>query len=77
MNQFENLANLHLHYTTTGPEIFHQLHGEVDAFVMSAGTGGTIVGVGGYLKDKWHKQHARSIDIHCAPPRVVLVDPPG
>jgi cysteine synthase A len=78
MNQFENLANLHSHYTTTGPEIFHQLHGEVDAFVMSAGTGGTIVGVGGYLKDNyWYKQHASSTGNHRAPPRVVLVDPPG
>ena len=78
MNQFENLANLHSHYTTTGPEIFHQLHGEVDAFVMSAGTGGTIVGVGGYLKDNyWYKQHANSTGNHRAPPRVVLVDPPG
>ncbi|KAL7526152.1 hypothetical protein ACHAXR_001347, partial [Thalassiosira sp. AJA248-18] len=53
MNQFENLANVQSHYTTTGPEIYSQLNGKVDAFVMSAGTGGTLVGVGGYLKERW------------------------
>jgi len=52
MNQFENLANVKSHYTTTGPEIYNQLNGNVDAFVMSAGTGGTLVGVGAYLKEQ-------------------------
>jgi len=57
MNQFENLANVQSHYFTTGPEIHSQLNGNVDAFVMSAGTGGTLVGTGGYLKEKWWRDH--------------------
>jgi cysteine synthase A len=77
MNQFENLANLDSHYMSTGPEIYQQLHGEVDAFVMSAGTGGTIVGVGGYLKDKWWLDHNTGSTQQRSPPRIVLVDPPG
>jgi cysteine synthase A len=76
MNQFENLANVQSHYMTTGPEIYKQLTGKVDAFVMSAGTGGTLVGVGGYLKEKWFQQQSSSSS-ECSPPRIVLVDPPG
>ena len=53
MNQFENLANVTSHYMSTGPEIYSQLEGNVDAFIMSAGTGGTLVGVGAYLKERW------------------------
>lgn len=49
VNQFENVANFNAHFTTTGPEIFEQAGGVVDAFVMSSGTGGTIAGVSKYL----------------------------
>ena len=56
MNQFENLSNVLSHYMTTGPEIYRQLQGNLDAFVMSAGTGGTLVGVGGYLKETMVQQ---------------------
>ncbi|KAL3773353.1 hypothetical protein ACHAWO_011002 [Cyclotella atomus] len=77
MNQFENLANLHSHYMSTGPEIYEQLNGEVDAFVMSAGTGGTIVGVGGYFKDQWWLDRKKGSTQQRSPPRIVLVDPPG
>ena len=63
---------------STGPEIYNQLHGKVDAFVMSAGTGGTIVGVGGYLKDKWWSDCGKlSIKQRRTCPRIILVDPPG
>jgi cysteine synthase len=79
MNQFENLANLHSHYMSTGPEIYEQLDGKVDAFVISAsaGTGGTVVGVGGYLKDQWWLDHRKGSSQKRSPPRIVLVDPPN
>ena len=64
-NQFENTANRDAHERTTGPEIFAQTGGVLDAFVAAAGTGGTIAGVGRALK-------ARDPRI-----RIVLADPYG
>lgn len=51
-NQFENNANFDAHYLGTGPELWEQCGGDLDAFVMSAGTGGTIAGVARYLKEE-------------------------
>lgn len=56
-NQFENSANFRAHYQTTGPELWSQCfdctpHKSLDAFVMSAGTGGTLAGVGRFLKEQ-------------------------
>jgi cysteine synthase len=64
-NQFDNTANRRAHVETTGPEIWEQTGGHIDAFVAASGTGGTLAGVSEYLK-------SRRASI-----RTVLADPPG
>ena len=63
--QFDNTANRDAHYATTGPEIWRQTDGRIDAFVAATGTGGTLAGVSRYLKEQ-------SGNV-----RIVLADPPG
>jgi cysteine synthase A len=64
-NQFDNVENRQAHVQTTGPEIWTQTNGRIDAFVAASGTGGTFAGVAEYLKSR-----RRAI-------RCVLADPPG
>jgi cysteine synthase len=64
-NQFDNTANRRAHVDTTGPEIWEQTGGRVDAFVAASGTGGTVAGVSEFLKSRR------------ASVRTVLADPPG
>jgi cysteine synthase len=52
VNQYDNLDNMEAHYETTGKEIWEQTKGQVTHFVMAGSTGGTIMGVGKYLKEK-------------------------
>lgn len=65
-NQFDNVDNKLAHYETTGPEIFEQTGGELDAFVCATGTGGTLGGTGAYLKEASQGRV-----------KVFLADPPG
>jgi cystathionine beta-synthase len=52
LDQYNNPANIDCHYCTTGPEIWEQTEGQVDCFIAGAGTGGTVSGVGRFLKER-------------------------
>jgi cysteine synthase len=64
-NQFDNVANRAAHFESTGPEIWRETLGKLDAFCAATGTGGTLAGVAAYLKSQSPRV------------RIVLVDPPG
>ena len=64
-NQFDNVVNRQAHYETTGPELWRDTGGRIDAFVCATGTGGTLAGVARYLKER------------SPATRIVLADPMG
>eukprot|EP00667_Euglena_gracilis_P008452 EG_transcript_8561 len=68
--QFENQANVDVHFRTTGPEIWQQTKGAVDIVVIGAGTGGTVVGVAKYLKRK--KPNVRIVCVEPTESRVLV-----
>ena len=63
VNQFDNLANRLAHFESTGPEIWQQTDGQVDAFVCAVGTGGTIAGVSQFLKQQ--RQDVQIVLLDC------------
>jgi cystathionine beta-synthase len=63
-NQYDNLANRLAHYETTGPEIWDQTEGKVTHVVCTAGTGGTVTGIGMYLKEKNPNIQLWAIDVY-------------
>lgn len=62
-DQHNNRENNDTHYTTTGPEIWNQMDGQIDYFIAGMGTGGTVGGVGKYLKEKNPKIKVMAVDI--------------
>jgi len=62
VSQFTNPNNVKVHYLNTGPEIWHQMEGAVDAFVAGVGSGGTLAGVGKFLKERNPAVHLVAVE---------------
>ena len=70
VNQFANPANVAAHYEGTGPEIWQQMQGNIDAFVCGVGSGGTLTGIGRYLRE-----HNAAVDLVLADPEGSILEP--
>ena len=73
-DQYSNAANPHIHYTSTGPEIYHQLNGKVDAIFAAVSTGGTLAGIGRFFREASPSTRIIGVDARGS---VVFGTPPG
>lgn len=73
-NQYGNTANPHIHYLSTGPEIYHQMCGNVDALFAAVSTGGTLAGIGRFFREKSPSTSIIGVDAHGS---VIFGTPPA
>jgi 2,3-diaminopropionate biosynthesis protein SbnA len=73
-NQYGNPANPRIHYTSTGPEIYRQMHGEVDALFLAVSTGGTLAGIGRFFREASPTTSIIGVDAHGS---VIFGTPPA
>jgi N-(2-amino-2-carboxyethyl)-L-glutamate synthase len=73
-DQYSNPANPHIHYLSTGPEIYHQMHGKVDALFAAVSTGGTLAGIGRFFCEVSSSTCIVGVDAHGS---VIFGTPPG
>jgi N-(2-amino-2-carboxyethyl)-L-glutamate synthase len=73
-NQYEHMANPTIHYMDTGPEIYRQMHGHVDALFIAVSTGGTLAGISRFFREVSPKTRIIGVDAHGS---IIFGTPPG